>query len=109
MYTIIYDGGYLNAQLYEDITPCWISSNPQEGGIVRNNIIKTFKSYIEKLEKGKFIDYHYHWILKTARVCKCHMGIEKISFEKQYMVADLLDEKWRARYDAIIEKFKEEV
>lgn len=109
MYTIIYDGGYLNAQLYEDITPCWISSNPADGGILRNNMIKAFKRYIEKLEAGRVIDYHFHWILKTARVCKCHMGTEKIVFEKKYMVADLLDEKWRKRYDAVIEEFKGEI
>lgn len=109
MYTIIYDGGYLNATLLKDITPSWISSNPAEGGIVRNNILRNLKDMIERLEKLEYIDYYYYLIISTARICKCHMGIEKIVFKKQYMVADLLDEKWRARYDAVIEKFKEEV
>lgn len=109
MYTIIYDGGYLNAKLWKDIVPCWISSNPQEGGIVRNNMLRSFKEMIEILEVSDCIEHYFYLIISTARICKCHMGIEKIAFKKQYMIADLLDEEWRARYDAVIEKFKEEV
>lgn len=109
MYTIIYDGGYLDTNMWKTVYPSWLSCNPSDKGIVRNRIVKNMQRWIENLEGNRYIDHYLYLIITTARICKVHMGIERILFEKDYMVSDLLDEHWKLRYDAVVEKFKEEV